>query len=66
MLVGYRMMRNPITIAPDISIAEVLDWMRQQKVHRLPVVDKVADISKETLLEVVKPLIVEVLDVREI
>jgi len=40
MLVGSRMTPNPITISPEISIAEALDWMRQQKVHRFPVLDK--------------------------
>jgi acetoin utilization protein AcuB len=40
MLVGKRMTRNPITIAPDIPIAEALEWMRREKVRRFPVVDK--------------------------
>lgn len=54
MLVSYRMTPNPITIKPDISIAEALDWMRQQKVHRFPVVDKkgnmVGIVTREDLL----------------
>ena len=54
MLVGYRMTPNPITISPDISVAEALDWMRQQKVHRFPVVDKkgklVGIVTREDLL----------------
>ena len=40
MLVGKRMTRNPITITPDIPIAEALEWMRRENVRRLPVVDK--------------------------
>ena len=40
MLVGYRMTHNPITISPDISIAEALEWMRRENVHRFPMVDK--------------------------
>jgi acetoin utilization protein AcuB len=54
MLVGYRMTPNPITISPEISVAEALDWMRQQKVHRFPVVDKkgklVGIVTREDLL----------------
>lgn len=40
MLVGKRMTRNPITIPPDVSIAEAMEWMRREKVRRFPVVDK--------------------------
>ena len=40
MLVGRRMTHNPITITPDIPIAEALEWMRREKVRRFPVVDK--------------------------
>ena len=40
MLVGYRMTPNPITISPDLPIAEALEQMRHDKVHRFPVVDK--------------------------
>jgi acetoin utilization protein AcuB len=40
MLVGKRMTRNPITIKPDLPIAEALEWMRREKVRRFPVVDK--------------------------
>jgi len=54
MLVGKRMTRNPITITPDISIAEALEWMRREKVRRFPVVDKkgklVGIVSQEDLL----------------
>lgn len=40
MLVGYRMTKDPITISPDLPIAEALEQMRQNKVHRFPVLDK--------------------------
>lgn len=40
MLVGKRMTHNPITITPDISIAEAMEKMKREKVHRFPVVDK--------------------------
>jgi acetoin utilization protein AcuB len=40
MLVGKRMTPNPITIKPDVPIAEALEWMRREKVRRFPVVDK--------------------------
>lgn len=40
MLVGNRMTPNPITITPDISIAEAMEWMKQENVRRFPVVDK--------------------------
>jgi acetoin utilization protein AcuB len=40
MLVGKRMTHNPITIKPDVPIAEALEWMRREKVRRFPVVDK--------------------------
>ena len=39
MLVGYRMTPDPITVPPDLPIAEALAGMRQKKVHRFPVVD---------------------------
>jgi acetoin utilization protein AcuB len=39
MLVEYRMTPNPITVSPDLPIAEALAKMRQKKVHRFPVVD---------------------------
>jgi acetoin utilization protein AcuB len=31
---------DPITVSPDLSIAEALEQMRQADVHRFPVVDK--------------------------
>ena len=40
MLVGKRMTHNPITITPDVSIAEAMEKMKREKVHRFPVVDK--------------------------
>lgn len=40
MLVGNRMTPNPITITPDISIAEAMEWMKRENVRRFPVVDK--------------------------
>ena len=39
MLVGKRMTSNPITIKPDVPIAEAMEWMRREKVRRFPVVD---------------------------
>lgn len=40
MLVGDRMTPDPITISPDLPIADALERMRKEKVHRFPVVDK--------------------------
>jgi acetoin utilization protein AcuB len=40
MLVGYRMTPDPITVSPDLPIAEALEQMRQAEVHRFPVVNK--------------------------
>jgi acetoin utilization protein AcuB len=40
MLVGYRMTPDPITVLPDLPIAEALEKMRRADVHRFPVVDK--------------------------
>jgi acetoin utilization protein AcuB len=40
MLVKKRMTPNPITVSPDISIAEAMTWMNREKVRRFPVVDK--------------------------
>jgi acetoin utilization protein AcuB len=31
---------NPITVSPDLPIAEALEQMRQEDIHRFPVVDK--------------------------
>lgn len=40
MLVGQRMTPNPITITPDVSIAEAMERMKRENVRRFPVVDK--------------------------
>jgi acetoin utilization protein AcuB len=40
MLVGSRMTPNPITIGPDVSIAEAMELMKRENVRRFPVVDK--------------------------
>jgi len=40
MLVKERMTRHPITINPDTSLHEALRIMRDEKVRRLPVLDK--------------------------
>jgi acetoin utilization protein AcuB len=54
MLVGKRMTRNPITISPDLSIAEAMEWMKREKVRRFPVVNKkgalVGIVTREDLL----------------
>jgi len=108
MLVGNRMTHNPITITPDVPIAEALEWMRREKVRRFPVVNKkgklvgkgslaqissaitarggfivsfniflgedlsnwgctlkVSDISRDELVETLEPLVIEIVDVRE-
>ena len=31
---------DPITVSPDLPIAEAIEQMRQKKIHRFPVVDK--------------------------
>jgi len=40
MLVGSRMTPDPITVSPSLSIADAMEQMRQDGVHRYPVVDK--------------------------
>jgi len=40
MLVSERMTRRPITVPPDEPITEALALMHQEKIRRLPVVDK--------------------------
>ena len=40
MIIERRMTRNPGTATPDMSIAEASNLMKQEKVHRLPVLDK--------------------------
>jgi len=41
MLVGERMTKRPITVHPDTPIDDALKLMRDSKVRRLPVLDKV-------------------------
>jgi acetoin utilization protein AcuB len=40
MLVKERMSRHPILCAPDLSVPEALNMMKQERIRRLPVVDK--------------------------
>jgi acetoin utilization protein AcuB len=40
MLVKDRMTKNPITVKPDLPIAEAMEWMRREKVRHFPVVNK--------------------------
>jgi len=40
MIIERRMTRNPVTATPDMSIADASTLMKQEKVHRLPVLDK--------------------------
>ena len=40
MIIERRMTRNTVTATPDMSIAEASNLMKQEKVHRLPVLDK--------------------------
>jgi len=40
MLVGSRMTPNPITVTPDLSIAEAMEWMKRENVRRFPVLHK--------------------------
>ncbi len=40
MIVERRMTKNPVTIKQDVPIAEAQRLMRQEKIHRLPVLDK--------------------------
>lgn len=53
MLVSDRMTRNPLTIRPDVSIAEALERMRREKVRHFPVVEGgklVGMVSRQDLL----------------
>ncbi|MGQ9583948.1 MAG: CBS domain-containing protein [Anaerolineae bacterium] len=54
MLVGERMSRHPITIQEDEGVEDALKLMREQKVRRLPVLDKkgklVGIVSEKDLL----------------
>ena len=40
MIIERRMSRNPVVASPDMSISEASALMKQEKVHRLPVLDK--------------------------
>jgi acetoin utilization protein AcuB len=40
MLVGKRMTRHPLTLEPEVTINDALEFMRREKVRRVPVVDK--------------------------
>ncbi len=54
MIVGERLSRHPITIAPDVGIEEALKVMREKKIRRLPVLDRqgtlVGIVSEKDLL----------------
>ena len=54
MLVKDRMTKNPITVRPDLPVAEALEWMRRENVRRFPVVNKdgkmVGIIARDDLL----------------
>jgi acetoin utilization protein AcuB len=34
------MTKNPITVKPDLPVAEALEWMRRENIRRFPVVNK--------------------------
>jgi len=40
MLVGERMTPNPITIRPDLPVADALERMRRERIRHFPVVDQ--------------------------
>jgi acetoin utilization protein AcuB len=40
MLVGNRMTSDPITVTPDVSIAEAMERIKREKVRRFPVLDR--------------------------
>jgi len=54
MLIGERMTRRPITVTQDVHINEALSRMHEEKVRRLPVLDKkgklVGIVSEKDLL----------------
>ncbi|MCF0261881.1 MAG: CBS domain-containing protein, partial [Sphaerochaetaceae bacterium] len=39
MIIADRMKKNPVTATPDMSIKEASEKMKQNKAHRLPVLD---------------------------
>ncbi len=55
MLVGERMRRNPITITEDVGVGEALRIMRENKIRRLPVLDRhgklIGIVSEKDLLQ---------------
>lgn len=55
MIIERRMTKNPITCAPDMSIQDASDLMKEAHVHRLPVLDKngmlVGVISEKDILK---------------
>lgn len=55
MLVGERMRRNPVTITEDVGIGEALRIMKDNKVRRLPVLNRhgklVGIVSEKDLLQ---------------
>src|SRR5574344_745908 len=40
MIIESRMTRNPVTVAPEVTVEDAAKIMKQEKVHRLPVLDK--------------------------
>ncbi|MEI8094918.1 MAG: CBS domain-containing protein [Spirochaetales bacterium] len=40
MIVGQRMIKNPITVTPETPVSDAQYMMRKEKVHRFPVVGK--------------------------
>lgn len=40
MIIERRMTRNPVTATENMSVVEASELMKQEKVHRLPVIDK--------------------------
>ncbi|MGP1418648.1 MAG: CBS domain-containing protein [Sphaerochaetaceae bacterium] len=40
MIIESRMTRNPVAVGPDVTVEEAAKIMKQEKVHRLPVLDK--------------------------
>jgi len=55
MLVGERMRRNPITVTEDVGVGEALRIMRENKIRRLPVLDRhgklIGIVSEKDLLQ---------------
>ena len=68
MFVANLMTRNPVTILPEAPITEAQVLMRRERVHRLPVVDKVGKlvgiVSEKDLLNV-SPSVATTLDMYE-